>query len=220
MKLSNEWEMILENYLDFNKLNNFLLEMNTLYQIKTCYPKKENVFRSMQKTTPNNIKVVILGQDPYHTEGVADGLAFSCGNNKPQPSLKNIFTEIEKEYKKNMPQKYILDGWAEQGVLLLNTSLSVEKSIPNSHQNIGWEKLTLAIIKAVNDLDKNIVFLLWGNNAKQYKNFISNPKHKILESVHPSPLSVYRGFFGCNHFKLTNEFLINNKLEPIDWFLL
>lgn len=185
---------------------------------KRIYPSEEHIFRALNYSEIHEVKVVILGQDPYHTRNVADGLCFSVqeGNRLP-PSLVNIFNEIEEDMNLKMKASGDLTYLAQQGVFLLNTILTVEEGRPLSHANQGWEKFTDRIIKELNEDTSPKVFLLWGNNAIQKSSLITNPHHFILKSVHPSPLSVYRGFKGNKHFSKTNRFLIDKGLTPIQW---
>lgn len=182
------------------------------------YPKSDDIFNAFHFTPLSEVKVVILGQDPYHNEGQAHGLCFSV---KPQveipPSLVNIYQELNKDLGCYIPNNGYLEKWAKQGVLLLNTVLTVRAHQANSHQGMGWEKFTNAVIQAVNAQDRPIVFLLWGRPAQMKRSMLSNPKHLILEAPHPSPLSAYRGFFGCKHFSRTNEFLNQHGIASIDW---
>lgn len=188
------------------------------YSSYTIYPKADDIFNAFHLTPLSKVKVVIIGQDPYHNEGQAHGLCFSV---KPDvnipPSLVNIYQELHDDLGCYIPNNGYLEKWAKQGVLLLNTVLTVRAHQPNSHQGKGWEQFTDAVISAVNSLDRPVVFLLWGRPAQMKKSMLTNPKHLILEAPHPSPLSAYRGFFGCRHFSKTNDFLIKNGLEPIDW---
>lgn len=187
--------------------------INEQYKFHAVYPPHNMIFNAFKLTEYEDVKVVILGQDPYHGEGQANGLAFSVNEGvTPPPSLKNIFKEIGCDTK-NGDLTYL----AKQGVLLLNSVLTVRKGEPNSHKDIGWEIFTQRIIKCLNHRDTPIVFLLWGNYAKKMKQLITNKSHLILTSVHPSPLSANYGFFGCNHFKLANDFLEKNNLIPISW---
>lgn len=224
IKISEQWDKILfEEFSSpsYLKLREFLKEE---YSTKTIYPSMFDIFNSMKITDFNQIKVVIIGQDPYHEPGQAMGLSFSVPNGiDVPPSLINIFKEINLEYSNEGNRQYIstkngdLTGWAKQGVLLLNAVLTVREHSANSHKGKGWEQFTDGIIKKISDLRQNVVFLLWGGNARSKKHLIDENKHLILESVHPSPLSAYNGFFGNGHFKKTNEYLINNGLTPIDW---
>ena len=192
------------------------------YQEYIVYPKKEDLFNAFKLTPFEEIKVVILGQDPYHNPNQAHGLAFSVENKILPKSLINIFQELRQEYP-DFPKYHSgnLSAWARQGVLLLNTGLSVRKNEPNSHVDIGWQAFTDLIIQKIAHKSTPVCFILWGNNAKSKIPFIKvSPyfkKHLILESAHPSPLSAYRGFFGCNHFKLANAFLKKNVIQEIDW---
>lgn len=200
----------------FKELSEFLKRE---YRTKTIYPPKKEVFSSFYFTDMDKVKVVILGQDPYHEPGQACGMCFAVkpGVRLP-PSLQNIYKEIQDDL--GIPMNYnngYLVKWAKQGVLLINSVMTVEKGRANSHAGHGWETFTNNVIEKINTLDQPVVYLLWGNNARQKKRLITNPKHLILETVHPSPLSVYRGFFGCRHFSKANEFLVKNGAEPIDW---
>ena len=188
------------------------------YETKTIYPPKENIFFALENTPYEHIRVVILGQDPYHGVGEAHGMAFSVNPGiKVPPSLQNIFKELNSELGCYIPNNGYLLKWARQGVLMLNSVLTVEKDKPASHKNKGWEIFTDRIIEDINKKDTPVVFMLWGNFAKQKANLITNPKHLILTSSHPSPFSVRYGFFGCNHFVKANEFLKKNDISPINW---
>jgi len=188
------------------------------YQTREVYPEPDDIFNAFAFTPLSRVKVVILGQDPYHEPGQAHGLCFSV---KPDvaipPSLVNIYQELHEDCGCYIPNNGYLKKWADQGVLLLNTVLTVRAHAANSHKNIGWEEFTNAAIRILNEQDRPIVFLLWGRPAQMKKVMLNNPKHLILESPHPSPLSAYRGFFGSRPFSRTNKFLIANGLEPIDW---
>ena len=184
----------------------------------TIYPEADDVFKTFQLTQVKDLKVVILGQDPYHNVGQAHGLCFSVkpGINTP-PSLVNIYKELEDDLGCKIPNNGYLVKWAKQGVLMLNTVLTVRAHQANSHKGKGWERFTDAVIEAVNKQDKAIVFILWGSLARRKKAMLNNPKHLIIEAPHPSPLSSYRGFFGSKPFSKTNEFLKEHNIEPIDW---
>ena len=215
--LQTEWKDILADELSKEyvyALNKYIL---TEYKTKTIYPTKEHLFNAFNICTPKNLSVVILGQDPYHQPHQAHGLAFSVMNNTPPPSLRNIYKEIYTDTGKKSKTNGDLTSWASQGVLLLNTVLTVERNKPNSHANKGWELFTDAVTRKINGLDKNIVFLLWGAKAEQKKTLIDSNEHLTLTSTHPSPLSAYRGFFGCKHFSQTNVFLKKHNIQPIDW---
>ena len=198
----------------YKNLENFLMKE---YAQKTIYPTPENVFNSINQVPLEKVKVVIIGQDPYHEPKQAHGLCFSVENGvELPPSLKNIFKEIEAELGiKNTNGNLI--KWAKQGVLLLNTVLTVEKGRANSHKNMGWENITRKIIQLVNEQNSPIVFLLWGSQAQAFSDLLNNPNHLVLKCAHPSPLSAYNGFFGCNHFIKANEFLKQHGVEPIDF---
>ena len=199
----------------FQELQSFVDEE---YKNKTIFPERKNIYASLENTPFDKVKVVILGQDPYHGEGEAHGFAFSVKPGiKIPPSLKNIYKELNAEYDCYIPNNGYLMKWAEQGVLLLNTVLTVEKDKPASHQGKGWETFTDRIIEAIDKKEEPVVFMLWGNFAKSKKELLNNSKHLVLESPHPSPFSARHGFFGNNHFKLANEYLSKNGINPIDW---
>lgn len=216
--LKNDWKDLLED--EFNKeyyqtLRNFLINE---YKTKTIYPDKYDIFNALHFTSYKDIKVVILGQDPYHGPGQAHGLSFSVNPGiKIPPSLLNIYKELNSDLGCYIPNNGYLKKWADQGVLLLNTSLTVRAGEANSHKSIGWEIFTDKIISLVNEKEAPVVFLLWGNNAIKKKNLITNKRHLILTSVHPSPLSASRGFFGSKPFSKINNFLISINKKPIDW---
>lgn len=216
--IGNDWdELLKEEYKKdyFINLQEFIIEE---YKHKTIYPKMSEIFKAFVKTSYDNIKVVIIGQDPYHGENEAEGLSFSVkiGIQKP-PSLLNIFTELKNDLNYSIPNHGSLVSWAEQGVLLLNSTLTVVKDTPKSHSNKGWETFTDEVIKLIDKKTTPVVFILWGSDARSKKYLITNPKHMIIESAHPSPLSAYRGFFGSKPFSKTNDFLIKNNIKPIDW---
>lgn len=188
------------------------------YSTQVVYPPSEDIFNALHNTPLSNVKVVILGQDPYHEPGQAHGLSFSVqpGTEIP-PSLANIYKELRDDLGCYIPNNGFLEKWAKQGVLLLNTVLTVRAHQANSHANHGWETFTDAIIRAVNREDRPVVFLLWGAPAQRKREMLNNPKQLVLCAPHPSPLSAYRGFFGCKHFSKANAFLSGHGLEPIDW---
>lgn len=187
---------------------------------KTIYPPQNELFNAFKETRYDNVKVVILGQDPYHGPGQAHGLSFSVQPGiVPPPSLKNIFKELHADLQLPIPNHGCLQKWANQGVLLLNTSLSVERGQPQSHANIGWTVFTDNVIKKLNEYPKPLVFLLWGAHAQSKRSLINEKKHLVLAAAHPSPFSVHRGFSGCRHFSKANEFLQAHGREPIDWAL-
>lgn len=216
--IGNDWDNVLENEFKKDYFYNLLKFVQGEYARKTVYPPKKEVFKAFRYTPYKNLKVVILGQDPYHGEGEAEGLSFSVkdGIRKP-PSLVNIFKELQSDLGYDIPKSGSLVPWAKQGVLLLNTVLTVIKDQAASHKDIGWEQFTDEVIKIINQKEEPVVFILWGGFARSKKKLITNPKHLIIESAHPSPLSAYHGFFGSKPFSKTNEFLIKNNLEPIDW---
>lgn len=197
------------------KLHEFI---DNEYNTKTIYPPRENIFFALKNTPYEYVKVVILGQDPYHGEGEAHGMCFSVNPGvKVPPSLQNIFKELHRDLGCKIPNNGYLLKWARQGVLMLNSVLTVQKDKPASHQGKGWEIFTDRIIEEINNKKTPVVFLLWGNFAKQKASLITNEKHLILTSSHPSPFSVRYGFDGCSHFSKTNKFLIQNNMTPIDW---
>lgn len=216
--LTNDWGKALSK--EFKKPY-YLKLYNTVvseYSKTTVYPPSDEIFTAFNLTDINDVKVLILGQDPYHEPGQAHGLSFSVkpGISIP-PSLLNIYKELEDELSLYIPNNGYLEKWAKQGVLMLNTVLTVRAHNANSHKGIGWEEFTDAAIMALNELDKPIVYMLWGSNARSKAKMLNNKKQLVLEAPHPSPLSSYRGFFGCNHFIKCNEFLKANGLSEIDW---
>lgn len=218
VNLGNDWDSILKEEFEkdyYLKLREFL---KTEYRNHRVYPDMYDIFNALRYTSFSDAKVVILGQDPYHGAGQAHGLCFSVKKGvEPPPSLKNIYKELNSELGLNIPSHGELTKWARQGVLLLNTVLTVREASPNSHKNCGWEIFTDAVIRHLNSREKPIVFLLWGANARAKTALITNPNHKIFTCAHPSPLSAYNGFFGCGHFAKTNEFLKSISETPIDW---
>lgn len=216
--IGNDWDIVLESEFKKEYFYNLLKFVQGEYARKVVFPPKKEVFKAFRYTPYKNVKVVILGQDPYHGEGEAEGLSFSVkeGIKKP-PSLNNIFKELHDDLGCSIPTNGSLVPWAKQGVLLLNTVLTVIKDKAASHKGIGWETFTDEVIKKINEHETPVVFILWGSFARSKKQLITNPKHLIIESAHPSPLSAYNGFFGSRPFSRTNEFLIKNNLKPIDW---
>ena len=217
--LTNDWSLALKD--EFNKpyyrdLYRFVKEE---YSTKVVYPPADDIFNALHLTPLKDVKVLILGQDPYHNEHQAHGLSFSVLPDQKDilPSLQNIYKELQEDLGCYIPNNGYLKKWADQGVLMLNTVLTVRAHEPNSHQGRGWENFTDAIIQAVNQKDEPVVYMLWGKPAQSKIPMLTNPKHLILKAPHPSPLSAYRGFFGCKHFSKCNEFLSQNGLEPIDW---
>lgn len=221
MKVSIEksWEEALDLYFQTEKFKKLSTFIEDEYLKKTVYPKPQNIFKAFEHTSFDNIKVIILGQDPYHGPNQAHGLSFSVQQGvKIPPSLKNIYKEIESDIgtKKNF-ESGDLTAWADQGVLLLNSVLTVEKGKPGSHAKKGWEEFTDTVIKTISQKKIHCVFLLWGNYARSKKNLIDETKHLILESTHPSPFSAYNGFFGNKHFSKTNEYLNRYNKKTIIW---
>lgn len=217
-QINNDWLNPLS--LEFKKpyYKSLYEKVTYAYAHDTVFPPKEELFSAFHYTPLSKVKVVILGQDPYHNFGQAHGFCFSV---KPgieiPPSLQNIYKELENDCGCTIPNHGCLISWAEQGVLLLNTVMTVKAHQANSHQGWGWEQFTDAAIRAVNQQDQPVVYMLWGRPAQQKKSMITNPKHLILEAPHPSPLSAYRGFFGCRHFSKANAYLEANGVTPIDW---
>lgn len=219
MKLvGNNWDLILESEYQKEYFKKLILFINKIYKEKVIFPPKNKILRALELTDYDNVKVVILGQDPYHGDKEANGLSFSVSEGiKLPPSLKNIYKELNEDLGIDIPTVGTLECWAKEGVLLLNSVLTVEKDRPASHKDIGWEKFTDAIIKKINEKNTPVVFILWGNFARAKKNMITNKNHLIIESAHPSPFSARYGFFGSKPFSRTNKFLIDNNINPINW---
>ena len=218
VNIGNKWDDILKDEFEkdyYKKIREFLKYEYSHY---TVYPKMENIFSALKLCDYDDIKVVIIGQDPYHEEGQAHGLSFSVqpGIEIP-PSLLNIYKELQSDLGCYIPNNGFLEKWAKQGVLLLNKVLTVRAHMANSHKDCGWETFTDRIIEELNKRETPVVFLIWGSCAKKKELLITNPIHKILKAPHPSPLSAYRGFFGCKHFSTTNNILMENGELPIDW---
>lgn len=217
--ITNDWLDALSDEFQkeyYRKLYQFVKEE---YSKTVVYPPAEDIFNALHYTPLSKVKVLVLGQDPYHNENQAHGLSFSVLPSQPEipPSLQNIYKELHDDLGCDIPNHGYLKKWADQGVLMLNTVLTVRAHQPNSHQKHGWEEFTDAIIRALNKQDRPIVYLLWGKPAQTKIKMLDNPKHLILTAPHPSPLSAYRGFFGCRHFSQTNDFLEKNGITPIDW---
>lgn len=218
--ITEKWDEILKEEYKKDYFIKLLKTLQIEYRTKTIFPKKSEVFKALRLTDYDNIKIVILGQDPYHGYGEAEGLSFSVkeGIRKP-PSLKNIFKELHDDLGYNEPQSGSLVKWAKEGVLLLNSMLTVEKDKPLSHKPLGWERFTDEIIKKINEKETPVVFILWGSYARSKKVYITNPNHFVIESPHPSPFSAYYGFFGSKPFSRANEFLISKKISPVNFKL-
>lgn len=217
--ISNDWLEVLNKEFTqpyYRQLYQFVRDE---YSRGIVYPPSDDIFNALHFTPLSQVKVLLLGQDPYHNVNQAHGLSFSVLESQPEipPSLQNIYKELQDDCGCYIPNNGYLKKWADQGVLLLNTVLTVRAHQANSHQGKGWEQFTDAIIKALNEQDRPIVYFLWGRPAQTKAALLDNPKHLILKAPHPSPLSAYRGFFGCKHFSLANEFLIKNGETPIDW---
>lgn len=220
VNIGNDWDELLKDAFSsewYNELRQFLKEE---YSRHTVYPDMHDIFNALKATPYSAVKAVILGQDPYHNPGEAHGMCFSVKPGvKIPPSLVNIFKEINSDLGIPIPDNGYLKPWAEQGVLLLNTILTVRRNEPFSHKGKGWEKLTDTVIKRLNERPDPVVFLLWGAPARAKKSLITNPRHFVLEAAHPSPLSAYNGFFGCRHFSETNSILFSLGKTPINWEL-
>lgn len=218
VNIGNDWDEILEGEFKkeyYIKLRAFL---KSEYSSHRIYPDMYDIFNALKWTSYADTKVVILGQDPYHEEGQAHGLAFSVKKGiKIPPSLMNMYKELHDELGCYVPNNGYLEKWARQGVMLLNSALTVRSGAANSHRNKGWEIFTDRVVECLNEREDPVIFLLWGNNAKEKMKLITNPNHRILTTVHPSPLSASRGFFGCGHFKKANQLLESMGKTPIDW---
>ncbi len=216
--IENDWKEVLQGEFSKNYYKELYQTIKKEYDERKIFPPADEIFNAFHYTPLSEVKVVIIGQDPYHNDNQAQGLCFSV---RPEvaipPSLVNIYKELHDDLGCTIPNHGSLVSWAKQGVLLLNTVLTVRAHEANSHRGIGWEVFTDAAIQAVNELDRPIVFILWGKPAQNKKKMLNNPKHLILEAPHPSPLSSYRGFFGSKPFSKTNEFLVENGELPIDW---
>lgn len=217
--IDNDWLLALKEEFGKPYYKDLYSFVKKEYSTHVVYPPADDIFNAFHFTPLSEVKVVILGQDPYHNENQAHGLSFSVPESQREipPSLQNIYKELQDDCGCYIPNNGYLEKWARQGVLLLNTVLTVRAHAANSHQGKGWEIFTDAVINAVNAQDRPIVYLLWGSPARRKKEMLTNPGHLILEAPHPSPLSAYRGFFGCRHFSACNRFLEEHGLEPIDW---
>jgi uracil-DNA glycosylase len=218
--IGNRWDVLLAPDFSSENYKNLREFLKYEYANFNVYPDMYDIFNALRLTPPENVRAVILGQDPYHGKGQAHGLCFSVQpETPPPPSLVNIFKELQSDLGLKPPENGCLINWAKSGVLLLNTVLTVREGAPGSHRGKGWEALTDRIISIINESETPTVFLLWGNFAKAKKGLITSSRHLILEAAHPSPLSAYNGFFGCRHFSKTNDFLIKNGLQGIEWGL-
>ena len=216
--IGNKWDIILKEEFTKNYFKKIAVTTNIQYKQKIMYPPKNRILYALKLTDYDDVKVVILGQDPYHGEKEANGLAFAVNDGiKLPPSLKNIYKELYDDLNIEISTKGNLECWAKEGVLLLNAILTVEKDKPASCRNLGWEEFTNSIIKKINEKETPVVFILWGNFARSKKVYITNPKHLVIESTHPSPFSANNGFFGSKPFSKTNNFLKRNNLKEIDW---
>lgn len=220
LHLNSEWKAFLKEELNSNNFQAIISTLLIERKNHTIFPKNDAIFNAFNFTIPNKIKVVILGQDPYHRESQAHGLAFSVPNGvKIPPSLRNIFKELKRDLNYSISSNGNLESWAKQGVLMLNASLTVREKVAGSHQKLGWETFTDSVIKKISDKKEGIIFLLWGAFAQKKLELIDKRKHHILITSHPSPFSAYRGFLGCNHFSKTNKILIKNNQQTINWKL-
>jgi uracil-DNA glycosylase len=218
VKIASTWKQHLSPEFDKPYFKQLTAFVKTEYQTATIYPPGKEIFRAFDSCDFDEVKVVIIGQDPYHGAGQANGLCFSVRNDvRMPPSLVNIFKEIQQDLGKPVPPSGDLERWARQGVLLLNATLTVRASTPGSHQNKGWETFTDAVIRKISEEKENVVFLLWGSYAQKKGEVINRNKHLVLMSAHPSPFSADRGFFGCKHFSKANQYLSSKGLKEIDW---
>ena len=220
VKIEESWYKMLESEFEKPYFLSLRLKLRELYKTKEIYPHPSNIFNAFNMTPFNKVKVVIIGQDPYHGPNQAHGLCFSVNETiKIPPSLQNIFKELKNDLDINIPISGNLTKWTGQGILLLNNVLTVEKGLANSHKNIGWEEFTKSTISLISDHLSNIVFILWGMQAQEKESLIDKSKHLILKAAHPSPLSAYNGFYGCNHFSKTNRYLKEKLKDEIKWNL-
>ncbi|MBR3565109.1 MAG: uracil-DNA glycosylase [Paludibacteraceae bacterium] len=218
VRIDESWRKMLQSEFDKPYFAQLVQFVKQEYATQQCFPPAKLIFNAFDSCPFEKVKVVIIGQDPYHDDGQAHGLSFSVPDGIAfPPSLRNIYQEISNEFGTPIPQSGNLTRWAEQGVLLLNSVLTVRAHQPASHQNRGWEELTDAAIYQLAKYRHNIVFLLWGSYAQRKAAYIDPNEHYVLQTAHPSPLSAYRGFFGCNHFKAANEYLAEHGIEPIQW---
>jgi len=220
LHLNSDWKIFLKEELNSNNFKAIISELEIERKNHTIFPENDEIFNAFNQTSLDDLKVVILGQDPYHGKGQAHGLSFSVPNDvKIPPSLRNIFKELQADLNLPISTNGNLDTWAEQGVLLLNSTLTVREKQAGSHQKLGWETFTDSIIKKIATEKEEIIFLLWGAFAQKKSVLINEKKHYLLTTTHPSPFSAYRGFLGCKHFSKTNEILIKNNKQSINWKL-
>ena len=219
MKITNDWLPIVESECKKSYYKELYTFVKKEYSENVVYPPSDEIFSAFHLTPLKDVKVLILGQDPYHEYNQAHGLSFSVpiSQKKIPPSLQNIYKELREDVGCYIPNNGYLEKWGRQGVLMLNTVLTVRAGVANSHKGQGWEQFTDAIIRAVNEKEEPVVYMLWGSPAQSKIPMLNNPGHMVLKTVHPSPLSAYRGFFGCKHFSKCNEFLVERGLAPIDW---
>ncbi|MBQ3021498.1 MAG: uracil-DNA glycosylase [Bacilli bacterium] len=217
MHIGNDWDIVLKDIFESNSFRELILKVNDEYNKNTCFPIKQEVFNAIKLTPYNKVKVVIVGQDPYHGVGEAHGLSFSVLCEKLPPSLQNIYKELYDDLGIIPSKSGNLTCWANEGVLLLNSVLTVRKDCPASHKNLGWQDFTDEIIKRIEKKDEVVVYILWGNFARSKKSLITNPKHFVIESTHPSPFSARNGFFGSKPFSKCNKILIENGSSAINW---
>jgi uracil-DNA glycosylase len=220
VKIEQSWKEVLKDEFEkayFNEIVQYLKAEKSLGRV--IYPPGAKIFHAFEATPFHHVKVVLLGQDPYHGQGQAHGLAFSVPSGvKPPPSLVNIFKELQNDIGMPMPNHGNLENWAQRGVFLLNAALTVRAAEPNSHAKIGWHEFTNRVIEKISEQKKNVVFLLWGKFAQEKQELVDQKKHLVLKAAHPSPYSADK-FFGCRHFSKTNEYLVHNKIDPVDWTL-
>lgn len=218
IKIEHSWKAVLDTELKKPYFKSLLQAVEGAFESETIYPAQKDIFNAFLQCPFDQVKVVMLGQDPYHGEGQAHGLSFSVPDGvRIPPSLKNIYKEIHADIGSGVSDSGNLEQWAKQGVLLLNATLTVQAGKPGSHQGLGWETFTDTVIKTISDEKEHVVFMLWGNFARSKAGLIDKSKHLVLEAPHPSPFSAYTGFFGCKHFSKTNEYLKENGLKGINW---
>jgi len=217
MHIGNDWDIVLKDIFESEDFRNLIIKVNEEYSKNTCFPIKQDVFNAIKFTPYNKVKVVIVGQDPYHGVGEAHGLSFSVLCEKLPPSLKNIYKEMYEDLGIKPSSSGDLTCWTKEGVLLLNSVLTVQKDMPASHKNLGWQYFTDEIIRRIEKKDDIVVYILWGNFAKSKKELITNPNHYVIESAHPSPFSARYGFFGSRPFSKCNKILKDNGIDEINW---